>query len=549
MSLPIPITRKEQYLSAVAGNPDEVPEYPITREEQYLAAILEGGGDGGTTDYEALINKPTINGETLSGNKTAADLGLVEAETGKGLSTNDFTDERKNKLDGMEAQANKTLIDDTMSNAGQAADAKASGDAIASLQRETALLRELIDGVDAPIYRAAGPGNPVVFTDGAAANVKALSVEITPAQSGSGDPSPDNIRPITGLSSVSVSGIGKNLFDPSGLTDGTNWSVDADGVYSGYGWIMHEKYSHQKGGYPLRVAFREGVPYTLSFDFRAEPNEKNSYGVVFGLKFTDGTETYKVAAPSPDFQSVILTTPPGKTLLCVYCSYSSGPRNYVRNIQLEEGSEATGYEPYRERSVAVPLADSDGDPLTVYGGTLDVTTGTLTVTHAKASASKQTILKSGSDTTGAIPFYKINNSNWPDYVYTNADTSRREELCNIAKIANPYNSAEAANYGDYLAIIMSADGSSTPKSPQMRVSKAVVDAMGNDTDTVEITYPLANPVTYQLTGQDLATLPGYNAVLTDADSVSVQYRADPTLAYEELESSLTNAILSLGANF
>lgn len=35
-----------------------------------------GGGGGGTSDYDALNNKPQINSVTLSGNKTAAQLGL-----------------------------------------------------------------------------------------------------------------------------------------------------------------------------------------------------------------------------------------------------------------------------------------------------------------------------------------------------------------------------------------------------------------------------------------------------------------------------------------
>ena len=69
-----PITRQEQYLSAIAGNPGEVPEYPITREEQYLAAILEGGGSGGTTDYERLQNKPSINGVELIGDVALSDI-------------------------------------------------------------------------------------------------------------------------------------------------------------------------------------------------------------------------------------------------------------------------------------------------------------------------------------------------------------------------------------------------------------------------------------------------------------------------------------------
>lgn len=35
-----------------------------------------GGGGGGTTNYNELENKPSINGVTLSGNKTSADLNI-----------------------------------------------------------------------------------------------------------------------------------------------------------------------------------------------------------------------------------------------------------------------------------------------------------------------------------------------------------------------------------------------------------------------------------------------------------------------------------------
>ena len=41
-----------------------------------------GGGGGGTTDYSDLDNKPRINNVTLSGNKSASDLGLQAPITG-----------------------------------------------------------------------------------------------------------------------------------------------------------------------------------------------------------------------------------------------------------------------------------------------------------------------------------------------------------------------------------------------------------------------------------------------------------------------------------
>lgn len=38
--------------------------------------VNQGGGGGGTSDYNDLSNKPSINGVELSGNKTASQLGI-----------------------------------------------------------------------------------------------------------------------------------------------------------------------------------------------------------------------------------------------------------------------------------------------------------------------------------------------------------------------------------------------------------------------------------------------------------------------------------------
>lgn len=73
-----PITRQEMFLAAASGEGNEIPE-PITREEMYLKKIAEnggGGGTGGTTNYNALSNKPQIGGIELKGNKSLADLGI-----------------------------------------------------------------------------------------------------------------------------------------------------------------------------------------------------------------------------------------------------------------------------------------------------------------------------------------------------------------------------------------------------------------------------------------------------------------------------------------
>ena len=81
-----PLTREEQYLSAIAGvtSSSDIPEKPLTRIEKYLNKIVEnggGGGGGGTSNYNALENKPQINSHELSGDKSSSDLGLQDALT------------------------------------------------------------------------------------------------------------------------------------------------------------------------------------------------------------------------------------------------------------------------------------------------------------------------------------------------------------------------------------------------------------------------------------------------------------------------------------
>ena len=81
-----PLTREEQYLSAIAGvtPATDIPPVPLTRVEKYLNKIVEnggGGGGGGTSNYNALENKPQINSHELSGDKSSSDLGLQDALT------------------------------------------------------------------------------------------------------------------------------------------------------------------------------------------------------------------------------------------------------------------------------------------------------------------------------------------------------------------------------------------------------------------------------------------------------------------------------------
>ena len=91
---------------------------------EQLTGTLSGAPN--SNDYEKMNHKPQINGVELVGNKTSEELGLggdyatreeleeglkgkVDAEEGKGLSSNDFSSEEKEKLEGIEDGAQKNV--------------------------------------------------------------------------------------------------------------------------------------------------------------------------------------------------------------------------------------------------------------------------------------------------------------------------------------------------------------------------------------------------------------------------------------------------------
>lgn len=78
------------YTEFIEGNYPNDEEVAAFELEITPVQIVSGGGGGGTSDYNALTNRPQINGVTLSGNKTAADLRFASVATSGSYS--DLTD-------------------------------------------------------------------------------------------------------------------------------------------------------------------------------------------------------------------------------------------------------------------------------------------------------------------------------------------------------------------------------------------------------------------------------------------------------------------------
>lgn len=80
----VPQSRTEAILRATIDG-QEYNNLPESRIEALLLELKEviesGGGGGGTGDYNNLVNQPQINGHTLVGNMTPAELQIEEPLT------------------------------------------------------------------------------------------------------------------------------------------------------------------------------------------------------------------------------------------------------------------------------------------------------------------------------------------------------------------------------------------------------------------------------------------------------------------------------------
>ena len=81
----------------------------------------------------------------------------------------------------------------------------------------------------APIIIDSATGNPIMIKDGAdGLPVESMKIHFSPIQSGTGDPSPSNIRPISGWSGLTAWRTGVNLWDEEWVVGAIKSNGDID---------------------------------------------------------------------------------------------------------------------------------------------------------------------------------------------------------------------------------------------------------------------------------------------------------------------------------
>lgn len=328
------------------------------------------------------------------------------------------------------------------------------------------------------------------FTDGADnIPVKSLTVDIIPVQSGSGDPSPSNVRPISGWTGANVSVFDVNLFDKSKATP--NSGINAQGeVVSGTLYVSD---------------FISVIPDTDYYMVNIETSLHARPIVFYGADKTFvSSEPVSGTGDAVSFEKHIPSN-------VHYIRIMAHP-DYIDSAGVNYPSTDHDYHAYKGNVYPISFPTEAG---TVYGGTLDVTNGVLTVTN------------------GYVDLGTL------DWVYTN--TSGHEKFTSSSALTNalPVSASVAANaVCEVYAVVSENDIYSHASDKTLAITSAgkaqVWDSAYTDTATFKsslsgkhLAYELVTPVTYQLDETAVNTILGQNNIFADTgDIAELTYRAD-----------------------
>lgn len=291
-----------------------------------------------------------------------------------------------------------------------------------------------------------------------------------------------NICPITGWTGVNVERTGVNVWDEeweSGRYNDTTGAKEANG-----GFIRSKNFIQCKGD--------------TQYYFK-NTNDANSYQVLF----YDESKAFLSKAGSATASRTI-TTPED----CEYMTFWVYRTTYNNDISINYPSTATAYEPYRGEEHSISWESEAG---TVYGGTLNVTTGELVVDRAMVdlgdltwnaqgsigrfySQSLRTDIKKGSASEG----------------YDNAISSAFA-AANVASMAGLPDGGLSVDSNGNMQLYCSAYAGQSGADFRTAMSG------------VQLCYELATPATYQLTPEEVTLLLGQNNIWADSGEVTVTY--------------------------
>lgn len=318
-----------------------------------------------------------------------------------------------------------------------------------------------------------------------------VTASLEPVQAGSGEPSPDNIRPISGRDSVKVERCGENLLDvsrvvevsaPYGLTvQYVSGKITISGIYSNPSATASFTF--------MSLSYR--LPPTTEFMLLGL---KTSGCKTDGVRFTNNKARNRIAIDIKE------------------CTNGEKAEISFYLIAYVGTTPPTTYAPYTGQTTNLTL------PRTIYGGTVDAVTGDGQETWQAKSFNGTENWALYDDGSSAKFFYTA------DYT---VDSEPLDTICSHFRKA-------AFTRGTIIRVYTSV-------FTDLDAYKDYLTAQYAAGTPVQIAYKLATPTPFTATGaQPIPALSGVNTVITDADSVTVTGRADPIKRITDLEDAVAS---------
>lgn len=404
--------------------------------------------------------------------------------------------------------------------------------------------KNIVDMLCPPLEES---GNPVVCypVAGYPLGVKA---SWEPVQEGSGNPSPENIRPIKGRDSVKVERCGKNLL-PFGERIENIYRqqiMTSDDLL-----LLSKAYAGQKVTLTFSVETQNIV-----FNDVVEDQLRKRIGFECNGTLADGTETYSLQCWLDNRDGELSKNGrKTKTVTITMPELAAGDiKFYAQNIKsgsfvaygfgIYAGTtDPTTYTPYIGQTNTLTL------PETVYGGEVDAVTG-------EGQKVWKSVALDGTENWNTWGVNKNNTNVTGFFTYDINDYSN--DGSNIDKILCSTMSNEEKNIwgGKNIGVGLAGSGSSkyliycitTNTLPDTTDDKKAVASFKTFLANlyaagtpVQVAYKLATPTPFTATGaQPIPALAGANTILTDADVVEVTGRADPIKRITDLEDAVAS---------
>jgi hypothetical protein len=325
-----------------------------------------------------------------------------------------------------------------------------------------------------------------------------------PTQAGTGEPSPDNIRPISGRDNVKVQRSGENLLNITPFAKVTNKGVIFEYIAD--------------GGIHI-----EGTP-TASADSPTFPVPILAPGKYYGVNM--GPEIAASIVVTRDGKRFWMNAKAGFEILAGdvthywYMIVTKGATvdKMVYPYIVPGSTPPTTYTPYRGDTLALAL------PSTVYGGTVDAVTG-------EGAETWKLVTLDGTEAWGINVMYLYLDAKLPSN-----NNQQRYGLC--SHFVYRYGYAGDDVFVDAGGIWLGKAMSDKYTVDSWKSYLAAQYAAGTP---VQIAYKLATPTPFTATGaQPISSLSGVNTIMTDADSVMVTGRADPIKRITDLEDAVAS---------